>query len=423
MKLQSLHTCLGPLLQPLSLPYAFLMKKRRALYESGGLASFSPSCPCVSVGNIAWGGTGKTPFTAWLLEWARQQRVRAVVLTRGYGADPGKKPLLVQKDTPAHQAGDEPLLLARTFPEASVVVFPQRREGARFAENYLNPQLFILDDGMQHLAVQRHADIVLLRPEDLEDEWNRVIPAGQWREGASALEAASVFAMKASPEEFSRIAPMAVKRLAHLGKPLFSFTLAPVGLRPMFPKTSHEGSPIWAEPCAELQVEPGFALPSQNAKDTPEWDPSLGHYECAVPEPAAHAASKAASLPPLLALEEYRDRPYILVSGVGNPAQVEQSALQVMGRPPLQHFAFDDHHPYSAADVQAMVKLSAAPLPVICTGKDAVKLQAFSDLWENTPVWILETAVHFGPALFTDSTFSLWWATWWQHRTTSGHPA
>ena len=386
MNLRNVHKSLGPLLRPLSLPYALLMAKRRELYARGVLSSFTPRCPCVAVGNIAWGGAGKTPFTAWLLNWARQQHLKAVVLTRGYGGEPGKKPLLVRPDTRPEQSGDEPLMLARTFPEASVLAFPRRGESARYAQNHLEPDLFVLDDGMQHLGMGRHADIVLLRPEDLEDEWNRVIPAGSWREGASALAAASVFAVKAKAEEFARLAPMAEKRLSSFGRPVFSFTLAASGLRPLLSKE---------EPRRKTECDCG------NTEETRERDAN-GH----------------AMLPPPPPLDEheYRDRPYILVSGVGNPAQVETSVRELMGRPPLQHFDFADHHPYSAADVQAIVKMSAAPLPVVCTAKDAVKLRAFGEEWCNTPVWVMETEARFGPSLFCKKSFPQWWESWWKKR-------
>ena len=369
MKLVDLYTRLSPLLRPLGLPYSLLMRQRRALYGQGLLGRYVPSCPVVSVGNIAWGGTGKTPLTAWLLQWAEDNGLKAVVLTRGYKGKPGKRPLLLRRDTPVEQSGDEPLLLARAFPKAAVVVFPKRDQAARFAESCLAPDFFILDDGMQHLAVQRSLDIVLLRPEDLLEEWDRVIPSGSWREGSSALSSASVFGIKAGPEEFERLIPEATRRLAHLGKPLFSFTLAPAGLRPVFPRRGENN--------------------------------------------------------PLLSPGEYRDRPYLLVSGVGNPEQVAATAKEIVGREPLYRFDFDDHHPFTEADVQALTKMGAAHLPVVCTAKDAVKLKSFSEIWGKAPLWALETRMEFGPCLAWDSrqpafSFPSWWEGWWQNLTNSG---
>ncbi|MDR1359534.1 MAG: tetraacyldisaccharide 4'-kinase, partial [Deltaproteobacteria bacterium] len=60
----ALYRRLGPLLRPLSGPYARLMRARRGFWAE---RAFLASCPCVSVGNIAWGGSGKTPLVDWLL--------------------------------------------------------------------------------------------------------------------------------------------------------------------------------------------------------------------------------------------------------------------------------------------------------------------------------------------------------------------
>lgn len=364
MKLTDIYSRLSPYLRPFGLPYSCLMRLRRALYQQGVFNSHTPTCPVISIGNIAWGGSGKTPLTGCLLQWAEDKGLKAVVLTRGYKGSPGKRPLLVRRDTPVEQSGDEALQLARAFPKASVVVFPKRAQAARFAENCLAPDFIVLDDGMQHLALQRNLDIVLLRPEDLLGEWNRAIPSGAWREGASALAAASAFCVKVSPADFEALLPAAQERLAAFGRPLFSFVLQPLGLRPVFPRQGKNH--------------------------------------------------------PLLSPEEYKDKPYLLISGVGDSGQVEKTACELMGRPPVSHFAFDDHYPYTETDVQGVLKLSPAPLPMVCTAKDAVKLKAFESAWGNVPLWTLETRVAFGPCRDYGAegegavSFLDWWESRWR---------
>lgn len=362
MKLLSLYTALGPLLKPFGLPYAGAMSLRRVLYAGGRLPSYRPPCPVVSVGNIAWGGSGKTPLTAWLLAFAQAASLQAVVLSRGYKARPGTAPLHVRPDTPVDRAGDEPLMLAGAFPEAAVVTFPNRSESARYAEACFNPDLIILDDGMQHLAVRRDINIVVLRPEDLDADWNRVIPTGPWREGLSALASASAFVLKAEPEALPHLEGLAWRRLEIFDRPLFSFRMTPTGLRPLFSESDNGRG----APCA----------------------PERELLESAI----------------------YYDRPYVLISGVGNPAGVEATAVRLMGRPPVQHFDFEDHHPYSEAEVRAVRKMLPAPLPVICTAKDAVKLGAFREAWGGAPLWVLETEAEFGPSLFTEESFLSWFS-------------
>ena len=367
MKLLSLYKALGPLLRPFGLPYAGAMSVRRVLYAGGHLSSYRPACPVVSVGNIAWGGSGKTPLTAWLLAFARSASLKAAVLSRGYKASPGTAPLHVQPGIPAQSAGDEPLMLACAFPDAAVISFPNRAEAARYAEACFHPNLIILDDGMQHLAVRRDINIVVLRPDDLEADWNRVIPSGPWREGLSSLASASAFVLKAEPDELARLEGLAWQRLAFFARPLFSFRMAPMGLRPLF------------------APEPGRGA-----------------------APAMSTGSAASTGAALLNPEDYRDRPYALVSGVGHHAGVEKTATRLMGRPPMRHFDFADHHPYTEADVQAVRKMLPAPLPVLCTTKDAVKLAAYREAWGGLPVWVLETEAEFGPSIFTEESFPSW---------------
>jgi len=241
-------------------------------------------------------------------------------------------------------------MLAHAFPEAAVISFPNRAEAARYAEACFSPDLIILDDGMQHLAVRRDINIVILRPQDLEEDWNRVIPSGPWREGVSALASVSAFAIKAEADELARLEGLAWQRLGFFARPLFSFRMAPTGLRPLFPCGAQE----------------------------------------------------------LLKPEDYRDRPYVLLSGVGNHKGVEATAERLIGRPPMRHFDFDDHHPYSETDVQAVRNMFPASLPVLCTAKDAVKLAAFREAWGGTPVWVLETEAEFGPSVFTEESFLSW---------------
>jgi tetraacyldisaccharide 4'-kinase len=295
-----------------------------------------------------------------LLDWAGEHSLNAVVLSRGYGGKVGRRPLLVRPDTPPDIAGDEPALLARTHDQASVVVFPRRAEAARFAESCLNPDLLLLDDGMQHLALARDLDLVLLRPEDFSSGWNRVIPSGTWREGRVALGAAHAFLVKADAKEFQALLPLAQQRLQEFGKPLFSFTLAPQGLRPLFPRV---GCPH-----------------------------------------------------PLLDPQTYRHTPYILLSGVGKPDQVEATATQCLGRAPDRHVVFPDHHAYTENDVLALRRQSS--LPVVCTAKDAVKLRYFDEAWGETPVWALDARAVFGPAcdMGRDDTAPMSFPDWWAER-------
>ncbi len=187
---------LSPVLTPVSKVYGMIMARRAGRYEDGEYQQFRPKCPCISVGNIGSGGSGKTPLADWLLKWAKSQGLKTVLLTRGYGAKPSELPYLVRENSPVVEAGDEPLMLAAGNPEARVVVDPVRKRSGKWATDEFGPDLMVLDDGFQHMAVQRDLDFVLLTSDDFTCGWNKVIPRGTWREDVQALRRADVFLLK-----------------------------------------------------------------------------------------------------------------------------------------------------------------------------------------------------------------------------------
>lgn len=177
------------LLLPLGWLYGMVGYVRVWLYRRGVLSSYRADVPVISVGNLAAGGTGKTPMADHLIRYFQGRGLKVAVVSRGYlgrvsdvgVVSAGAGPLLAPEI-----CGDEPLLLARRNPEAVVLVAPRRSSGIRLAVERFGAQIVILDDGFQHLAVQRDLDIVLLdarRP--LGNR--RVLPAGLLREFPSAL--------------------------------------------------------------------------------------------------------------------------------------------------------------------------------------------------------------------------------------------
>ncbi|WP_432735068.1 tetraacyldisaccharide 4'-kinase [Maridesulfovibrio sp. FT414] len=303
---------LGPLLDPASKAYSAMMSCRAAKYARGEYEQFRPACPCISVGNIGSGGSGKTPLSGWLLNWAKEQGHVAVLLTRGYGARPSALPYLVGPHSPVGEAGDEPLMLAMENPEARIVVDPVRKRSGAWATDEFKPDLMLLDDGFQHMAVKRDLDFVLLTPDDFTQGWDRVIPRGTWREGADALFRADVFFVKCTPEYFRKINGLVKERLSRFGKPVFQFALQSKGLV------------------------------------------RLGESERI----------------------EFGHGPYLLFSGIGKPEMFLEDAKIYMGQAPEDFLIFKDHHSYTAQDVETIRRRAAesGAKKIICTPKDAVKL-------------------------------------------------
>ena len=140
--------------------------------------------PVVSVGALAAGGSGKTPLVASLARLLVEMGERPAVLSRGYGrADPVEGAAVIRdfEGTVGNLAvaGDEPWMLARAIDGVAVVVAEDRHLAGRLAETHLGATVHLLDDGFQHLPLERGTDLVLLSAADLDD---RVLPAGRLRE-------------------------------------------------------------------------------------------------------------------------------------------------------------------------------------------------------------------------------------------------
>lgn len=183
---------------------------RGALYAAGLLRVTRATAPVFSVGNLAVGGSGKTPAALALARRLAGRGRTVALLSRGYGARrrdarvvaDGQRVLLS-----AEEAGDEPLLLARRLPGLRVLCGPRRAELARRAAE-LGADALVLDDGFQHRALHRDLDLVVL---DAPNPWGngRLLPRGPNREGRGALARADLVWLSRADEA----APAALARL------------------------------------------------------------------------------------------------------------------------------------------------------------------------------------------------------------------
>lgn len=184
MKAALLHAWSGRgwlacLLWPIARLYGFALRLRLARYRSGALPSARLGVPVVVVGNVVAGGAGKTPLVMALVAHLQRQGLRVGVVSRGYGrSDTRCREVLA--DTPAQQAGDEPLLIRRKT-GAPVFVAPARVEAARaLLAAHPQTQVLICDDGLQHLALARDIEIVVFDDRGVGNGW--LLPAGPLRE-------------------------------------------------------------------------------------------------------------------------------------------------------------------------------------------------------------------------------------------------
>ena len=146
----------------------------------------------VSVGNIAFGGRGKTPAVAHVSRLLIDMGEKPAVLSRGYGRRRVEDGVVVVSDgrrllADLDRAGDEPLMLAKELPGVPVLVCDQRAIAGALARHAFGATALVLDDGFQHRQMARDVDLVLVRPEDLQ---GRRAPFGLLRGSPSALRRA-----------------------------------------------------------------------------------------------------------------------------------------------------------------------------------------------------------------------------------------
>ena len=149
--------------------------------------------PVISVGNLAVGGRGKTPMVAAIARELLALGERPAVLTRGYARTRREDGVVVVRDrdgirSDLARAGDEPLMLARALPGATVLVSPDRYLSGCLAERQFDATVHLLDDGFQHLQLDRDVDVVMLGRDDVAKP--ETLPWGRLREPLDTLVAA-----------------------------------------------------------------------------------------------------------------------------------------------------------------------------------------------------------------------------------------
>jgi tetraacyldisaccharide 4'-kinase len=309
------------LLAPLGALYAAAVRTRRALYRTGLLRAHQVDAPVISVGNITAGGTGKTPLVETIARMVLSQGKRACILTRGYGRkDPGRRVVVSNGQTvlaDARTAGDEAFLLAENLlGVAAVISDANRAAAARWAIANLASEVFILDDGFQHLALARDLDILVI---DASNPFGggRLLPRGRLREPLKAMQRAGCVVITRSNQ---------TTELAWLKETIKPF----VGAKPII---TSQAKTICLRPVAPSLETEGVAMPQP-----------LGAF-----------------------------------SGIGNP-QSFLAHLKLDGHAICYTRTFADHHDYQQSDIDEVVTAARAngANALVTTAKDAVKLRSLS---------------------------------------------
>lgn len=206
---------LAILLLPFSLIYFLILKSIYFLYRIKFLKRFRPNCIVISVGNITFGGTGKTPIVELLAKYLQNKGKKVAVLIRGYGRD-------------------ESLILKNKLDNIAVLVGRGRIKNSIEAVRDFESEVIILDDGFQHWRLERDFDIVVI---DSTRPFGNglLLPAGMLREPLSALKRSDVFFLtrtdqaseptfKETLDRLKRIKPNALV-IESIHRPLFFYRL------------------------------------------------------------------------------------------------------------------------------------------------------------------------------------------------------
>lgn len=205
------------ILLPVSLLYGLIMALRNALFALGILKSASYDVPLISVGNIAVGGTGKTPHTEYLLV-CLSKKYKAAVLSRGYGRKSTGFREVTSLSVP-EQCGDEPCQIKRKFPRQTVAVAESRREGIKqlMSTSAAAPDVILLDDAYQHRWVKPGLSILLMdyaQPTFADF----MMPTGHLREFACGTKRADLVVLTKCPKYVSSKEKHLLKKKLRLKK-------------------------------------------------------------------------------------------------------------------------------------------------------------------------------------------------------------
>lgn len=194
------------LLNPFSKIYHFIIFLRNFLYDKKILTSYKSDVPLISIGNLTFGGTGKTPLVSYLTEFFQSQGKKVVIISRGYKGSKSSKNVFLVSDGQGQifgnpdECGDEPFLLATWLPNTPILISKKRASAVQRAESQFSPDYILLDDGYQHRAVFRDIDILLIDAMDPFGNY-RLTPSGTLREPIENLSRADIMLINRAEED------------------------------------------------------------------------------------------------------------------------------------------------------------------------------------------------------------------------------
>jgi len=324
------------LLYPFSLVYGFVTGFRNFLYNTRILPSTEFSIPVICVGNITVGGTGKTPFTEYLVELL-QTRFKVAVLSRGYKRTSSGFTIVAAAST-VSEAGDEPLQIARKYPDAVVAVDRNRKNGIKqIIKLFPEIEVILLDDAFQHRQITPGLSILLTDFNRLMTR-DSMLPYGNLRESLSNVRRADVIIVTKSPVDISAMQRRLIMNEINKApyQNLFFTTVNYNCPKPLFDTDSPS--------------EPDFSNPNHTG--------------------------------------------IVLVTGIANPRPLKELIEKIAGE--VIHLQYPDHYKFKEDDIVAIgesfAKLKSSKKYIITTEKDSVRLKEFTNITD-----LLKSSIYYFP--------------------------
>jgi tetraacyldisaccharide 4'-kinase len=198
------------LLFPFSLIYGGAVILRNFLFDKNIIKSVSFNFPIVCVGNLATGGTGKTPMAEYLIEILKDE-YKTATLSRGYKRKT-KGYAIANEITTALEIGDEPMQFHEKYKDITVAVGEERIEAIpQILHDRPDTEVIILDDAFQHRTVRAGLNILLT---DYRNLYSRdlLLPAGDLRDVKTSRKRADIIVVTKCKSELSEIEKNDIKR-------------------------------------------------------------------------------------------------------------------------------------------------------------------------------------------------------------------
>lgn len=210
---------LRKILFPFSILYGCITAIRNFLFDKGILRSYSFEVPVIAVGNLSVGGTGKTPQIEYLIRLLAPN-YKIATLSRGYKRK-SEGFVLADANSTAEILGDEPFQIHQKFPQITVAVDADRKNGIEKLLSLKDkPEVILLDDAFQHRRVKAGFYILLSAFDDLFCD-DFLLPTGNLRESRKGAKRADVIIITKCPKDLSEIAQQNIINKIGLEVPIY----------------------------------------------------------------------------------------------------------------------------------------------------------------------------------------------------------